>query len=170
MGKTLINAILILVTCCIIAGCNDGCTDPYIAYNVGSVTKDSETNVSYFNVWGVGVDSFMVENASSGNIELLLNSNSNETVFGFVFYVPETTTNDEGKEVTTLVEKLNYVTFSYENIPFFLDMECGCSVHHIINSVELDYGSNEADKIIKSIQIVNPEITNEKAINFTLNY
>ena len=49
-------------------------------------------------------------------------------------------------------------------------MECGCSVHHIINSVELDYGSNEADKIIKSIQIVNPEITNEKAINFTLNY
>ena len=76
MGKTLINAILILVTCCIIAGCNDGCTDPYIAYNVGSVTKDSETNVSYFNVWGVGVDSFMVENASSGNIELLLNSNS----------------------------------------------------------------------------------------------
>ena len=112
----------------------------------------------------------MVESASSGNIELLLNSNSNETVFGFVFYVPETTTNDEGKEVTTLVEKLNYVTFSYENIPFFLDMECGCSVHHIINSVELDYGSNEADKIIKSIQIVNPEITNEKAINFTLNY
>ena len=170
MGKSLINAILRFITCCIIAGCNDGCTDPYIAYNVGSGTKDSETNVSYFNVWGVGVDSFMVENASSGNIELLLNSNSNETVFGFVFYVPETTTNDEGKEVTTLVEKLNYVTFSYENIPFFLDMECGCSVHHIINSVELDYGSNEADKIIKSIQIVNPEITNEKAINFTLNY
>lgn len=170
MGKILINTIIVFITCCLIAGCNDGCTDPYVAYTVGSVTKDAATDVNYFNVWGMGVDSFMLENQTQGNIELLLNSNAEESVLGFVFYVPETTVNEEGNQVTQVVPVVNYVTFTYENIPFFMDLECGCSVHHNIKTIDIDYGDNEKDKIIKSIELVNPKVTNEKAINFILNY
>ena len=117
---------------------------------------------------GQANDSLMLTGQSSGTIELLLNSASTETQLAFLFAVSykETVTNDEGEETTQTVTELipDIVTFNYENIPYFMDIECGCSVHHIINSVEF------SNTIIKSVEIINPSVTNEKAINFTLTY
>ena len=165
MGKVLTKYLFLIsaiITGFLVTGCSEeGCTDPRVSYTAGNVEAEnleSTINVNGFSIWGIGqaTDSAMVTNGSiSSPMELLLNSNSDVTQLKFDFYLTKDTVRDTISDI---------ITFYYENQDFFLSMDCGCTVYHFIDSI------TTTNNFILKTEIVNPEVTNEKKINFNLYY
>jgi hypothetical protein len=158
MGKILKLAIFFFTCLSLLYSCgDDGCVESVIGYGVGTLVKsaDSErTEPSSLTVYGIGQknDSAMIENLKpKSTIDLLLNPNDTVTNFKVLFVFNKDTIADTLK-------------FHYENKDFFINIDCGCTVYHFIESIE------HTSNFIKTIEIINPEITNVKTNNFTIGY
>ncbi|MEG1617812.1 MAG: DUF6452 family protein [Bacteroidales bacterium] len=159
MGKTLIKrGALLLMTplFLLLSSCGDeGCTEQVTAYAVGTFEKEktTETVISKLLVYGIGQekDSLMAAQTTLKVVDLIFNSSDTITKTDFRFVVDNDTISDT-------------LTFYYTNRDFFLNIDCGCSVFHTIDSIE------HTSNLIKEIEIINSDITNEKTPNFTIRY
>lgn len=81
-----------------------------------SGSKDVSIKLDSVTVQGVGVDSLLYQNATTGSLELPLNPNSDRTQF----------------VVTVQQSGITYtdtLTFLHSNEPWFESPECGCRVN-----------------------------------------
>lgn len=72
----------------------------------------------------------------------------------------ECTINDSGD----LYQSDDTLTITYEYYPYFLDMECGCSLFFDIQEATI------TNHVFKGITLKNKEITNEEKTNIELTY
>ena len=155
MGKTIIKIILPILFLSFLACGDDGCVESTVSYCVGEmINKSSAINPSKINVYGLGQksDSALIEGLTTKSfMDLLLNPNDTITNFKVDFIIATDTITDT-------------IRFYYENKDFFIDMDCGCTVHHFVDSVR------STNYFINTIEIINPEITNVKTNNFIINY
>ncbi|MDO5570675.1 MAG: DUF6452 family protein [Bacteroidales bacterium] len=158
MGKILKIAILCFAVLSLWYSCgDDGCVESIVGYGVGTLKKNtgSENSMpSSISVYGIGQqkDSAMIKGLSpSSTIDLLLNPSDTVTDFKVLFVFSQ----------DTIIDTLR---FHYENKDFFINIDCGCTVYHFVDSIE------HTSNFIKTIEIINPEITNVKTNNFTIGY
>ncbi|MEG0949536.1 MAG: DUF6452 family protein [Bacteroidales bacterium] len=149
------------VGACMLAftGCGDeGCTEATTSYTVASLVPVAGTSPvppKSVSVYGIGQkeDSVMIQNSTSfKSLALLLNPDTTCTKMLFEFPVSET---------DTLRDTLS---FYYKNQVYFLTIDCGCTVQNYLDSVL------HTNHLIKNLEIVNPEVKNEKTQNITLYY
>lgn len=162
MGKNLklVLSLLTLITgISLWSSCgDDGCTEATTSYTVAALSAEPNTSplepkfVSVYGIWA-DTDSIMVDQTTSfKSISLTLNPDTTYTQMKFEFIMPDN---------NTLRDTLD---FHYKNQLYFLTIDCGCTIESYIDTV---YTTNN---LIKRIEIINPEVTNEKKPNITLYY
>lgn len=162
MGKALkpILSLLTLITgISLWSSCGDeGCTEPTTSYTVASLTAEPGTSPvgpKSLSVYGIGQqsDSLMINSVTTfQGISLILDPDTTYTQMLFEFPMSE---ND------TIRDTLD---FHYKNQLYFLTIDCGCTVQNYLDSIL------HTSNLIKRIEIINPEVTNEKKPNITLYY
>ena len=160
MGKFIRNILTgfsVVVISLLMVSCDDeGCIESVVSYAAGSIdNSDAESaTVNSFSVWQIGQekDSAMLTNSTSlSGIEILLNPNDDYTALKFNFNMARDTISDT-------------VTFYYKTRDYFLNIDCGSTTFFDIETI-LHTGH-----FITDTEIINPEVTNEKKINFKLYY
>lgn len=144
---------------CLLNSCGDeGCTEATTSYTVASLVKESTASsiaAKTISVYGIGQksDSAMVLSQTDFKvISLLLNPDTTCTKMNFVFAFAE---------ADTIRDTLS---FYYKNQAYFLTIDCGCTVENYIDSIL------HTSHLIKKVEIINPEVKNEKKPNITLYY
>ena len=136
---------------------DEGCTESRNSYTVATIRQDtvnSATAIRMLSVFGIGQknDSAMVEATNSlQSVSLILNPDTSFTKMEFVFTL----------DLDTVIDTLS---FYYRNEAYFISIDCGCSVHNYIDSVL------HTNHLIQQVEIINPEITNEKKTNIAIHY
>lgn len=103
-----------------------------------------------------GGDSLMIDGETSPtNIALILNPDTTVTALRILF---------TGVELNEPFQAYDTLVVRYEPYPYFLDMECGCSVYFTLREVAT------TGRFIQNAYIKKSEITNEEAINIVLEY
>lgn len=155
----LLKSTLLALCLPLMAACGDeGCTEATSSYTVASLVVSPTSAVAAPKsviVYGIGQksDSVMLPSTTDfKSLALLLNPGDTVTKMRFEFPISET---------DTLRDTLS---FHYKNQLYFLTIDCGCTVQNYIDSIL------HTNHFIKNIEIVNPEVTNEKTPNITLYY
>ena len=135
---------------------SDGCTENTVAYAVASIEAgegSAGVKPSSVAVYGIGrtPDSLMTSATSLTGLSLMLNPDTTVTRLEFVFRVSADTIRDT-------------LTVLYSNRLFFLSIDCGCTVVSDIDTVL------HTSHYVNSVQVINPEVTNEKKQNILLYY
>ncbi|MEG1586445.1 MAG: DUF6452 family protein [Bacteroidales bacterium] len=162
MGKTIMSLFFAVTSLCaffLLTACGDeGCTESTVSYTVAGIVQkqvSSKTAIKTVSVYGIdqGKDTAMVNGQSDLKvISLLLNPDTVYTAMDFVFSFAEMDT------IRDTIE------FYYKNQEYFLTIDCGCTVYNYLDSIK------HTDHLIKNIEIINPEVKNEKSPNITLYY
>ncbi len=156
INKITIISLIALISSFLISCDDEGCIESVVAYTNGSlnVTTEDPIDINSYSVWGIGQerDSAMLRNSTNlTGIELLLNPNTDYTDLRFQFNMPNDTVTDT-------------ITFYYKSREYFLNIDCGCSAFFDIETIDFK------GHFITDAEIINPEVTNEKKINFKLFY
>ncbi len=166
MGKILkytIHTLFITLTL-LLSSCGDeGCIEPIVSYTladfeqIGSDKGDAISNVSFFAIEyktdSTVIDTLMATAQSQklNAIPLILNPQADSTRLRVLMDI-------SGLEVT------DTLTFFYTQNPYFISFDCGCTTHYTIENVL------HTNNLIKQIDIINPNVTNEKKPNISIRY
>lgn len=148
---------------------NNGCEETRETYLDIQLKKTSGIAIQRLNVWGIFqgalthpevtdslyADSLMTVLSNPTNLELILNPNATETDIRLQMTIGT-------KEGTVQTEDTLHV--EYESFPYFIDMECGCSVFFRIKQVE------STQNLFKNIKLTRESITNEENTNLVIEY
>lgn len=148
----------LVLTIVLLCSCNNGCEQTRETVLIADLKPTGRLSITRINVWAVdcgGGDSLIMNIKDPSNLHFILRPDSTVSQFYLNCQV-----NDNGD----LFSYQDTLRFQYETNPYFLDMECGCSMFfHIL---EADVTNN----LFRSITIKNNEITNEENINIILTY
>lgn len=174
--------LLTLVSC----GSN-GCEETRQAYCIVEMKATGSARITQLYVWGIGqmgqhvvhtdsvftvdpetgrrdttlvsastaVDSLMYATTSPDQLELLLRPDTTETRLLFLATVRQ---EDETKQLS------DTLTLLYDASPYFLDMECGCSIRYQL------HGLSSTHHLIRDARITNDIITNTEHVNIRIEY
>lgn len=154
MGKILkakhFLASLVLLTG--ITACGNECTESVVSNVITDFVYPSGTRPSLSAyILDLNVDTFLfVSKTDLKAVPLLLNPDTTFTRLRLEFNLTDTIVSDT-------------VTFYHQNSPFFVSMDCGCSMFYTLENVV------HTNNIITEIEINNPSITNEKKPNIKIN-
>lgn len=180
-GSRLATTLLVAATVGLVTGIascgGNGCEEVRETFCVCDLKSVSGASLRTLSVWAIGHhapavadtlapdsiiveadsgDSLMIDNESSPrNIELILNPDTTETRLRLLF---------TGTELNEPFQIYDTLTIRYEPYPYFLDMECGCSVYFTLHE------AIATSSFIQSATIKKSSITNEEAINIVLEY
>ena len=148
----LANALMLLPSCG-----NNGCEETRESYFSATLTATGRISLTKLYAWALTAngDSLMTSASSPTSLELMLRPDTTETRIRL-----QCTIDDSGDEY----QYDDTLTIGYQPNPYFLDMECGCSMFYDITEVSV------TDHLFKGITINNSEITNEETVNITLTY
>ena len=155
MGKILntkhLLASLVFLTGMTACG-GEECTETVVSSVISDFVYPSGIRPSLTaHILGLETDTFLFENNSDLKaVPLLLDPDTTFTRLRLEFNLSDTTVSDT-------------VTFYHQNSPFFLSMNCGCSMFYTLDTIE------HTNNIITEIEIKNPSVTNEKKPNITIN-
>lgn len=183
MRKKLLLPCLLLLQIALLTNCGSGgCEETRESFCVCDLRSISGAALRSISVWGIGQfhalhpdstvtdtlsddpifpgpvspDSLMIDSeASPTNISLILNPDTTATRLRILF--TGTADNEAFQYEDTL-------TIRYEAYPYFLDMECGCSIYFTLHEVA------STGHFIQEAFIKKNEITNEEAINVVIEY
>lgn len=183
MSKPLLLSCLLLLQLALLTACGaGGCEETRESFCVCDLRSISGASLRSISVWGIGQfhvahpdstvtdadpdnpqfpesagnDSIMIDGETSpSNISLILNPDTTATSLRILF--TGTADNEAFQYEDTL-------TIRYEAYPYFLDMECGCSVYFTLHDVAA------TGNFIQEVYIKKNEITNEEAINIVIEY
>lgn len=156
-----------IVTSIIIASCgNNGCEQTREVYCLADLSSLSGAKINQLYAYGIGqggstdsvgaaIDDIMLSESSPTSLEFILNPDTTFTDIRLQFNI--TLDGDSFQHEDTL-------HFSYDAHPFFLDMECGCSVFFTLNEI------SSTNNFIRNVSIKRKEITNEENINIIIEY
>lgn len=155
--------LLLLITSCLLVACsNNGCEETREAYCTAELRGVTGASLTSLSIWGIGqggatdkTDSLMYEGAPSEHISLMLNPDTTATRLRLLF---------TGVVDRERVQIADTITLLYDVSPYFLNMECGCSVFFTLKELITTHN------FIYEAGITRKEITNEEAINFVLDY
>lgn len=164
---------------------NDGCQETRESYCVADMRSVSGARITLLSVWGIGqqrqtvlavdtvyyvedgvlldslayhpalADSLMISESSPTNISLILSPDTTITRLRMQFMATIDTTHVQVEDTLTL---------TYESHPYFIDMECGCSIFFTLQSLET------TTHFVRSALIKRNDITNEADINLVIEY
>ena len=161
--KSLFALTISLLCALLFSSCaGNGCEENREAYCGAEFRGVSGATLSRMSVWGIGQglaseksDSLMYSGAPSTHIEWMLNPDTTSTRLRILF------TGVVDREQVQVVDTL---TFSYKAEPYFLNMECGCSVFYQLEEL------SSTNHFIYDARIVRREITNEENIHILIEY
>jgi len=136
---------------------NNGCEKTRESYLSASFKATGRLSMSSIYAWALTEkgDSLMTSATSPTEMEFILKPDTTCTQIRL-----ECTINDSGD----LEQYNDTLTLTYEHYPYFLDMECGCSVFFEIKEATV------TNHIFKSITLKSKEITNDETVNLLLTY
>lgn len=160
--------LLPLAMCSGLISCgNNGCEEIRETYCMADLISTTGARIDQMYVYGIGspvmgvdkdnnpIEKEMVNEANPKNIEFILN--------------PDSTVTDARIEMSITLDGDKYqyqdtLHFVYDPHPFFLDMECGCSMFFTLKEVE------STNHFFRRVSIKRNEITNEENINIIIEY
>jgi len=150
-------AVTLALTLTLTACGNNGCEEIRETYLLASVKATGRLSMSSINAWALTEqgDSLMSSFSAPTEMEFILKPDTICTKIRLECTIDDS--GDQYKENDTL-------TVVYNHYPYFLDMECGCSVFFEINDASI------TNHIFKGITLKNKEITNEETTNIELTY
>lgn len=150
----LLSALAATLLCITSCGAG-GCEETRETYCYADISTDSKsTKLNSMAVWYN--DTLITDTYTSPTaVELILPPDSSHIQYRFDMTV---TVDEEAYQVSDTLD------ISYEAFPYFLNMECGCSVYFTINEV------NATQHFWKSVEIKNKEISNEEDVNLRIVY
>ncbi len=134
-----------------ITACSGECTESVVSNVITDFVYPSgiKPTLSAY-ILDLKVDTFLFKNQSDLRaVPLLLNPDTTFTRLRLEFNLTDTIVSDT-------------VTFYHQNSPFFVSMDCGCSMFYTLENVV------HTNNIITEIEINNPSITNEKKPNIKI--
>ncbi len=183
MRKSLFPLCLFLLQIALLSACGSGgCEQTRESFCVCDLKSISGASLHSISVWGIGQyhathpdsaavdtvpddpllpepadrDSIMIDGETSPtNISLILNPDTTATRLRILF---------TGTADNEAFQYEDTMTIRYEAYPYFLDMECGCSVYFTLHEV------TTTGHFIQEASIKKNEITNEEAINLVIEY
>lgn len=183
MRKKFFLTWLLLLPIALLTACGSGgCEETRESFCICDLRSISGASLRSISVWGIGQfhaahpdstvtdtipddpflpeqvsrDSIMIDGETSpSNISLILNPDTTATRLRIRF--TGTADNEAFQYEDTL-------TIRYEAYPYFLDMECGCSMYFTLKDV------TSTGHFIQEVFIKKNEITNEEAINVIIEY
>ena len=136
---------------------NNGCEKIRESYLEASFKATGRVSLSSVYAWALTAegDSLMTTATSPTEMEFILKPDTSVTQIRLASTITEDDEQYQYNDTLTLV---------YEYYPYFLDMECGCSVFFEIKEATI------TNAVFKSIEIKNKEITNDETVNLVLTY
>lgn len=172
----------------LLASCgSNGCEETRQAYCVVEMKSVSGASVAQLYVWGIGqmgqhatridsvftfnpetggfdttvvstpvmVDSLMLAVSSPETLELSLRPDTTETRLLFMA---------TARTDTVTAQYFDTLTLRYDAAPYFIDMECGCSIRYRLHELEA------TSHLIRGASITNDVITNSEHVNIRIEY
>ena len=155
---TLLMLCLSLLSSVCLTSCgNNGCEQTRETFLYSTVKSTGRTSINSMNVWAIDLpaDSLMLVAPKPTELEFILKPDTTDVRFRLEMLV-----NDNGD----LFQYNDTLSVSYEATPYFLDMECGCSMFFTLHDVSV------TNNVFKKILLKNKAITNELQINIALEY
>ena len=136
---------------------NNGCEETRESYLYASLKATGRFSIKSLNAWALTEDgdSLKLSVSSPNAIEFNLKPDTTFTAFRLQCIFDDL--GDSYQIDDTL-------TVRYESYPYYLNMECGCSIFYIIDDIHV------TDHLFKSLSIESKEITNNEKINIILKY
>lgn len=146
---------------------NNGCEQTRESFCLAEMTSLSGAKIDRLYVYGIGQGKGEID--SDGNITdgVMLNT-TNPTSIEIILN-PDSTITDIRLEMNITLDGDHFqyddtIHFVYEPNPYFLDMECGCSMYFTLEDVTF------TNHFLRNINIKNKEITNEENLNIVIEY
>lgn len=168
MNKVFRIILPIIIAALGIASCgNNGCEETRESYCLADLLSTSGAKINQLYAYGIGqyemkvsedtlwVDKEMLSESAPKSLEFILNPDS--TVTDIRLQMNITLDGDQFQYNDT-------IHFEYTSHPYFLDMECGCSMYFTLKEV------TSTNNFLRSVTIKRNEITNEENINITIEY
>lgn len=115
--------------------------------------QDKNTKLNSLQVWYN--DTLASSHTAPTSVELVLPPDSSHIQYRFDMTVKK---GDEEYQVSDTLD------IHYEAFPYFLDMECGCSLFFSLNKV------SATQHFWQSVDLINKDITNEESVNLRIVY
>lgn len=140
-----------------LTSCNNGCEETRETYLYASLKATSKAKITGLNLWTPTAqgDSLMlaINNPNAFELELCPDSSKLE-----VYILSKVTLNKQDSIYT------DTLWVEYDSYPYFINMECGCSVYYDIKKI------NCTNHLFTEMEIKNQQITNEENVNIVLTY
>lgn len=157
MLRTLLTTVALAIMLMLTSCGNNGCEETRETYLLTQVKPTGRISIVSLNAWGLGhqTDSLMLSVGRPTELEFILRPDTTETRIRI-----EMTVNDNGD----MFKYDDTLTIAYDPVPYFLNMECGCSMFFTLQDVSV------TNHLLRTVKIKNKEITNEEQINIVLEY
>lgn len=150
---TLLTSILLILSSC----GNNGCEETRESYLYATLKATGRFNIRSINAWALTEDGDSLKLSVSTPNALEFNLKPDTTFTAFRLQCIYDDLGDAYQIDDTL-------TVHYESYPYYLNMECGCSMFYVINDI------NVTNHMFKSLSVESNEITNNEKINIILKY
>lgn len=155
-----------IITSLFVVSCSNGCEQTRETFCLADLSSISGAKINQLYAYGIGqggsvdtagvkIDNVMLFETNPKSLEFILN--------------PDTTVTDIRLQLNITLDGDSFqhndtLHFVYDAHPFFLDMECGCSVYFDLKEVTC------TSNFIRNVSIKRKEITNEENINIIIEY
>ncbi|MBQ0056338.1 MAG: hypothetical protein KBT20_01665 [Bacteroidales bacterium] len=136
---------------------NNGCEETRETFLYTVIRPTGGLSITSVNAWGLTQksDSLMLTLGSPKELEFILRPDSTATDIRLQMMV-----SDNGD----MYQFDDTLHVTYHTNPYFIDMECGCSMFFTIDDVTV------TNHLFKNVVLQNKEITNEERVNIVLEY
>lgn len=151
---------------------NNGCEETRESYLLVQFKSTSGLSLDQLSTYGIVQDDSIISILSSesepSEVEFTLRPDTNYTQFLL---------NCIASELTDTTQYISMLHLWYSRQPYFLDMECGCSMQYMIDSARIEAVSSsstdlqgQTKKLFRDCTIKNYHIINEENVNIILEY
>lgn len=145
---------------------NNGCEEVRESYCLATFESRTGSKLTSLDAWGLGQISdksndsitytdLMLALTSPSEMEIKLNPN--DTITRLYMEI-------KSSYYGTVTKYTDTLTIRYQVDPYFIDMECGCTVYFTISSAEV------SGNFFQLVNIRNKTVTNETSTNLQLEY
>ena len=151
-----------------ISGCgNNGCEEVRESFCYAQMTSLSGAKINNLYAFGIGQGGGEVDTTGVAADKEMLNA-SNPSSLEFILNPDSTVTDIRLKMNITLdgdqFQHEDTIHFVYDPHPYFINMDCGCSMYFSLQEVTF------TKNFLRNITIKNNEVTNEQNINLIIEY
>lgn len=157
-----------LLALTLLSACDNGCEQTREAYCALQLTATSGAKLTKLSLGtAVLADTLSAEgqpvwnevlfatSSTASQYEVILDPNANTTVLHFDIHYSSYDEPFQAKDTLTL---------HYEVAPYYLDMECGCTLRYELQAVDC------TGHLLRNVRIVRSEVSNEPTVNIVAEF